>query len=204
MLREKRGSLRALQQAIGVALFTALVLFVFSEPVAAKGPESATISGPGIEQPVALLDDASLGLKVRLMEQTGIWYAFGDLPRPIEQPAGALGAGYTLTWVNGGPPHKSVEERTMYQTIYPHAENGVLIHTPSQEGLNGWGPGVTGWFAAPEGLLDTLAEMGAPVPESAAPSSGLSAGGLWYFAVGALVVVVGLGGVVRVRRIRYD
>ncbi|MFW6098041.1 MAG: hypothetical protein ACOC9Z_08185, partial [Chloroflexota bacterium] len=78
---------------------------------AAKGPESVTIAGPSIEQPLELMDHDNWEPVRLLMEQTGLWYALGDLPTPIEEPASDLGPSYTLTWINGGPPHKSVQER---------------------------------------------------------------------------------------------
>jgi hypothetical protein len=56
-----------------------------------------------------------------------------------------------------------VEERTIRQEIYLEAENGPVIHTPAQESLQGWGSERIGWFAAPSGLRDTLAELGVPI-----------------------------------------
>lgn len=193
--------------------FIALLLFAFIDPVAAKGPESLTITGPGIDRPLELIDSTAGTIPdpiLRLMEQTGLWYG----PMPVEEPAGELGPAYTLTWINSGPPEKSVEQRTYRQRIYLDAENGPLIHTPAQESLSGWGPGVIGWFEAPDGLRDTLAELG--VPLSPAPSSrdGAfaetsvgsllpdrgSAGALWYVGLAGLVFIVGLAGALGVRR----
>jgi hypothetical protein len=154
----------------------AALLFGTSDPAEAKGPESVTISGPGIERTIELMDTENFEMMARLMEQTGLWFGTGDLPLPIEAPAGELGAAYTLAWVNGGPADKSVEERTIRQVIYPEAENGPVIHTPPQESLQGWGPGVIGWFAASSGLRDTLVKLGAPIsaksPSRAAANSG--------------------------------
>jgi hypothetical protein len=56
-----------------------------------------------------------------------------------------------------------LEERTIRQEIYLKAENGPVIHTPAQESLQGWGSERIGWFAAPSGLRDTLAELGVPI-----------------------------------------
>lgn len=204
----------------GVA-FAAAVLFGLMDSVAAKGPESAIITGPGIGRPIELID-YTLGtapdLLARLMEQTGIWYATGDLPRPIEEPAGELGPGYTLTWINSGPPDKGVDERTIRQEIYLDAEGGPLIYTPAQDSLQNWGPGRTGWFAAPSGLRDTLAGLGVPVSTTGSfgdmalsesiPGTTLPerqpAGTFWYpslvgfLLVAALVVALGA----RRRRLR--
>ena len=205
MLSNSWTAVRTLVKVFTATAFIAMILFGFSKPVAAKGPESVTISGPGIERPIELMNSDNWDLVSRLMEQTGLWYATGDLPRRIEAPAGKLGAGYMLTWINAGPPEKSVNERTMRQVIYLHAENGALIHTPDQETLEGWGPGVIGWFEAPDGLRDTLVEMGVPVSaasasDAAAQPGGPAAGALRYLAVAGFVVVVGLVGVLGVRR----
>jgi hypothetical protein len=167
-----------------------------------------TITGPGIDRPIELMDTANSDLMVRLMEQTGLWYGTGDLPLPLEEPAGKLGPSFTLTWINSGPPGESVDERTMRQVIYLDAENGPVIHTPAQEALRGWGPGVIGWFAAPSGLRDTLAELGAPISAASsfseqslseiAADTALpereSAGTAWYLGVVGLALGVGLAG----------
>jgi hypothetical protein len=65
---------------IGTA-FMAGVLFGFSAPVYAKGPESVTINGPGINQPIELLNSADHDLVVQLMEQMGLWYDTRDPSR---------------------------------------------------------------------------------------------------------------------------
>ncbi len=83
--------------------------------------------------------------------------------------------------------------------IYPDAENGPVIHTPEQEALRGgWGPTAIGWFSAPSGLRDTLAELGVPI--TAAPSSqgGTS---VWIIGVVGFALMIGLtGALVRQRR----
>ena len=142
-----------------------MILFANIYPAVAKGPESATITGPGIDQPIELLGTIEMDSVVQLMEQTGLWYDTGT-PIPSKEPVGELGPSYTLTWINSGPPSLSAEERTIYQEIYLDAENGPLIHTPPQESLQGWGAGVIGWFVAPSELKDTLTELGVPISAS--------------------------------------
>jgi hypothetical protein len=126
----------------------------------AKGPESATFSGPGIKGPVELnQNDPVVG---QLMQQSGIWNGPGV---PLSNaPTGDPGPVYTLTWVNSGPPDAPVAERTIRQFIYPQAENGPVIHTPVQDGLEGWGPDVVGWFEASDGLIHALLTLGVPAP----------------------------------------
>jgi hypothetical protein len=164
-------------------------------PAAAKGPSSATITGPGIDQPIEMVANPVGGTMpqalVRLMEQSGVWYGSGvHLPTRIESPAGRLGPAYTLAWVNMGPPERSVEQRTIRQYIYLEADGGPLIHTPGQESLQGWGGDVTGWYAAPEGLRETLVELGVPAPARSGSGAAalLAARVVWY--LGGLAVVL--------------
>jgi hypothetical protein len=126
----------------------------------AKGPESATLSGPGIDGPTELnQNDPQVG---QLMELSGIWFETDQ--RLPSEPVGNLGPAYTLTWVNSGPPEDTVEERTIRQILYPYAEGGPLIHTPPQVGLVGWGSGVLGWSEAPDRVIETLQALGVPAP----------------------------------------
>ena len=140
-----------------------VLLFILIKPVRAKGPVSATIAGPGLEQPLELVGQTDRELLVTFMEQSGLWHATGDLPRAISKPTGGLGPRYVVTWVNGGPAYRSRAERTIQQFIFLQAEQGVLIHTPAQKALENWGTSAVGWFAAPEGLKDSLATLGVPV-----------------------------------------
>lgn len=161
------------RKRLALRVVSGLVLIVgalvgFTHPVSAKGPESVTITGPGIDQPLELMTTTNQDRIVQLMEQTGLWFGTGE---PLQEAQlGDLGPAYTLTWVNMGPPDKSVEERTIRQLLYLDAENGPLIQTPDQESLQGWGPEVIGWFAAPVELRDTLIELGAPIAAASSPA----------------------------------
>lgn len=157
------------RQTLIVVVVTTAVVVATSGTALAKGPESATITGPGIDEPIELINadyfnsDYTNHVK-ELMRQTGLWYATSS--RISAKPAGDLGPRYTLTWINSGPPGGPVEERTIRQALYLYAENGPVIHTPAQEGLEGWGPDVVGWFTPPDGLSDTLAALDVPILES--------------------------------------
>lgn len=157
--------IRLLVRTFAGLVIMVMILFTDINLAVAKGPESATITGPGIEQPIELLNNTNMDLVVRLMEQTGLWYDTGT-SLSSKEPVGDLGPSYTLTWINSGPPSLSADDRTIFQQIYLDAENGPLIHTPPQESLQGWGAGVIGWFIAPGELKDTLIELGVPIPAS--------------------------------------
>lgn len=160
---------------------TATVLLVVSVLVLAnvgialgKGPESVMLTGPEIDSPAELMDAVDWPIScddscppdpmVRLMEQSGLWSATGDLPIAIDGPEGDLGPRHVLTWVRGGFDGESVEGRTFHQYIYLQADDGPVIHTPRQDGLADWGSNVVGWFRASDDLPDTLASLRAALP----------------------------------------
>ena len=141
---------------IFVALVVAMVLG--AAPVAAKGPESVTLTGPGIGRPIEL-DTTDPGLLGRAIEQTGLWWSTGrDRPLRVEErPPGDLGPGYTLSW----HLYEEPRENAIRQVVYPFAPGTVVVHTPIQDAIAGEAEGA-GWFEAPA-LGDTLARLGLPV-----------------------------------------
>lgn len=145
---------------------TLALILIAGVPALAKGPSSATITGPGIEEPIELFDQRQPEQEmheqmVDLIEQTGLWYATPTLER-IDRPAG-LGEPLVLAWVNMGPPHLSEEERTIRQLIYLHAEGGPVIHTlEGHPSLGAWGGEITGWYRASTELVGTLQAFGVP------------------------------------------
>lgn len=190
-----------------VVFVTSAIVVAIGGTALAKGPASATITGPGIDQPIEVIDadyfDSDYSDHVKeLMQQTGLWFGASGGTRIPAEPAGDLGPAYTLTWINSSGARGSVEERTIRQLLYLHAEGGPVIHTPPQVGLEGWGPDVIGWFTAPDGLRDTLAALGVPVSaqqsNSGVPISNKTAAtsaeaeptdGLRYLAMGLGLVI---------------
>lgn len=156
--------------AIAVA---SAVLLGSVHPAAAKGPSAATLSGPGIDRPIDLMQTADSSVMHGLMQQTGLWFSVG-VALPHEPASTDLGPRYTLSWINSGPPSLSEEERTIHQYIYAHANLGLLIHTPQQDGLSGWGPSVTGWFVAPNGLEPTLSKIGIEINSDHDPTTAVA------------------------------
>ncbi len=183
---------------IVVTCLIALALALVAIPASAKGPESAVITGPGLDGPQQLMEGASEEELTLLMEQTGLWYGTGDLPAPVEEAPGDLGTQYAITWISFGPPGLSVEDRTIVQHLFVQSDGSMLIHTPEQASLQGWGEGVIGWFVAPPGLADTLVRMGLPPLE--APTTQAS-GGIKVLSGLVAAVFAGLAWVVT-RRVR--
>lgn len=163
-----------MRRTVPVLLVVSVLVLANGGIALGKGPESVTLTGPGIDSSVELIDAVDWQLScedscppdpmVRLMEQSGLWYATGDLPVAIDEPEGDLGPRHVLTWIRGGFDGESVEERTFHQHIYLQAEDGPVIHTPEQDGLVDWGSNVVGWFRASDDLPDTLASLRAALP----------------------------------------
>ncbi len=164
-MRHRIGTRRGL--AIRSMSATALVLVVMFGQIAvaeAKGPESLTIHGPGTEEPIELTRTDVPWVGDDLMGLTGLWSLGVDAVSPVADTD--LGPQVILSWVNSGPPGLGVEERTIHQFVYPRATGGPVIHTPAQDGLDGWGIDVIGWFAAPADLADVLEELGVSITET--------------------------------------
>jgi len=162
-----------------IALITTLAVILIAVPALAKGPASATVTGPGIAEPIELFgqrqpEQVMHEHIVDLIEQTGLWYATPTLER-IDQPGG-LGEPLVLTWGEGS--------HTIRQDIYLHAEGGPVIHTlESPPWRHGPGREITGWFRAPTGLVDTLRAFGVPTSAggaAATTSPALVMGGLAF------------------------
>lgn len=162
-----------------------------------KGPESVTLTGPEIDSPVELMDAVDWPIScdnscppdpmVRMMEQSGLWSATGDLPVAIDEPEGDLGPRHVLTWIRGGFDGESVEERTFHQYIYLQAEDGPVIHTPEPEGLVDWGPVDTGWFRASDDLPETLDDLRALAESGDTSAARFGLSGRWSLLVLGLV-----------------
>jgi hypothetical protein len=184
-------------------------------PASAKGIQSATISGPGLDHPIDVTPPNGDG--GRLSSVTGFWDVMPGQPRPPtftdEAPPGQLGPRYTITWRLMTGPNETTAIR---QEIYPYAEAGPLVHTGSgQPVFDATTDG--GWYAAPFVLRDALQELGVPVagaasaepppantPAARAPSSDddPSLAVMLGAAAGLAAAGVGVGFAIRARRAR--
>lgn len=75
----------------------------------------------------------------------------------------------------------------------------MLIQTPNQGSLSGWGESAIGWFETPETFVGTLAALGADLDQAraagqAAPSPPAPSDLGWLVAAGVvLLLAVGVG-----------
>ncbi len=146
---------------LGAALAALLLLPAVAM---AKGPSTATISGPGLRHAINIEgygeggSDTALGV---LVSEGGFFpQAFGGTPvATTSRPVGALGPRYGVTYaVPGGTSGDS----TLRQDLYPYAVKGPVTYmAPAQKF---WGTQSTpgGWYRGSAALKRTLVKAGLP------------------------------------------
>ena len=179
-----------------VAAVTLVAALTLPSLAAAKGPASASISGPGLDGPLAIGGDGEgpgtpLGT---LVDASGFFpQMYGQSPNPTlrSRPAGTLGPRYMVIYVVPGP--NGIKSRVVQQ-VYPYAKATPLSYM--RRGQSFWGSRRTlgGWFRGSRDLKTVLVRAGLPAtapPASAGfPGAGAIGTILGVFALGVLVAVV--------------
>ena len=146
--------------ACAVALVGGLAM---AGPASAKGIQSATITGPGLDHPI----DIEVG---RLPDLTAFWQVMPGQPEPptlMERaPTGRVGPRYTVTWQLMTDADETTAIR---QDLYPLAEGGPLVHTAAGQPIFD-GTTIGGWYQAPIALRDRLHALGVPPASAASPA----------------------------------
>ena len=144
-----------------LVLLGALVALAIPVAALAKGPSSASISGPGMSRALAVAGDGEVtGNALGSLAQTSGFFPqmFGQTPDPIlaARPAGNLGPRYKVVYLVPGP--NAIRSRVV-QWVYPFAKGGSLTYMrPGQrfwDGRRARG----GWFRA-TGLRSVLRQIG--------------------------------------------
>ena len=150
------------RHVLAAALVGALVLPTLA---AAKGPVSASISGPGLDRSLAITGDGEgPGTALGTLTAASGFFAqvFGQSPDPMldRPPGGDLGPRYTIIYVVPGP--NSVASRVV-QFFYPNATPVPLTYM--KPGQTYWGTRKTqgGWYRASTALTQALVAAGLPV-----------------------------------------
>ena len=192
-------------------LVAGLVLGALVAPPSAlaKGPISATISGPGGGDGsggggISIGGDGEGGNSTplgRLVESAGFFpAAFGQTPDPTsaQRPAGDLGPKYVIRYRVPGPNN---DEATIVQDVYPYAERGAVTYTkPGQpffttERTHG------GWFTGGDELQQVLVDSGLPASApSGGSDSGFSLETPWTLVTGIALALMAAAGLALVRR----
>jgi hypothetical protein len=196
MRREITMSMAAAPAAVALALVVAL-----AGPAQAKGIQSATITGPGLDEPIDFSPPHGDGGDLAAL--TEVWDAMPGQPQTPalmdEAPTGQLGPQYRITWrFLAGPD----EVTAIRQDLYPYADGGPLVHTPAGQPIFDQStPG--GWREASVALRDRLRALGVPeAGDIPAPSAGGSRWPAMFTVAAAVVALVGVAGTVAVRRAR--
>jgi hypothetical protein len=177
----------------------ALAALVATSPAAAKGPSTASLSGPGLDHaiPVNGEGEAGTGTPLGSLVELGGFFPQMFLQVPDSttrtRPLGDLGPKYRVVYRVPGPGGIS----RVVQDVYPYAKTPATYMRPNERF---WGGNRThgGWFVAGPGLRVTLVAAG--LPESPPPpASGGSFPWAWL-AVGVLATVVVLALVLSRRR----
>ncbi len=177
----------------------ALAALVATAPAAAKGPSTASLTGPGLDHalPIKGEGEAGPGTPLGSLVQLGGFFpqVFLQVPDSTTRtrPPGNLGPRYRMVYRVPGPNGIS----TVVQDVYPYAKTPVTHMSPNQ---HFWGGNRThgGWFVAGPGLKATLVAAG--LPESPPSESGGSVPWAWM-AAGVLAAIVLLALVLRRRNI---
>jgi hypothetical protein len=189
-----------MRRLIVLAAAGMLAALAVTATAAAKGPTTATFSGPGLDHAIPVKGEGEMGTGTplgSLVELGGFFpQMFVETPdlTTRARPASALGPRYRLAYGVPGPNGIS----TVVQDVYPYAKTPV---TYMSSGQRFWGSQRThgGWFVAGAGLKATL--VGAGLPESP-PASGGSFPWTWTGA-GALALVLLLVLVLRRRSVLH-
>jgi hypothetical protein len=166
----------------------ALAALVTTAPAAAKGPSTASLTGPGLDHAVPVNGDAEAGPSTPLgsLVQLGGYFpqVFLQVPDSTTRtrPTGNLAPLYRVEYRVPGPNGNSSK---LVQDVYPYAKTPV---TYMSSGQRFWGVNRThgGWFVAGPGLKAALVAAG--LPESP-PAKGGSFPWAWTL-VGAAAVVI--------------
>jgi hypothetical protein len=172
-----------------LATLAALAALAATAPASAKGPSTASLTGPGLDHalPVKGEGESGTGTPLGALVQFGGYFAqvFGQIPDPTTgtQPAGNLGPRYRIVYRVPGPSRDS----TLVQDVYPYAKPAPATYMPP--GQRFWGGQRThgGWFLSGPELKATLVGVGLPKSPSA---SGADFPWAWTIAGSAAFVIL--------------
>src|SRR2546430_3211930 len=174
-----------MRRLILLAALATLATLAATAPAAAKGPSTASITGPGLDHglPIKGEGESGPGTPLGSLVQFGGFFAqvFDQIPDPTTraQPTADLAPRYQVVYRVPGPTGTS----TIVQDVYPYAKpsSGTYVRA----GQRFWGVNRThgGWFVSIDGLKTALVEAGvAKAPPAAGrgavPGGGGGAGGL--------------------------
>ena len=157
----------------------------------AKGPDKATIDGPGLAKPVVLNGDSESASQAaspffRFVQDVGFFPAvFPQAPNPMlpARPKGTLGPRYTVVYRVPGPDRGLF---SLIQDLYPYAAGGPVTYMPAGQLIFGMKT-LGGWYQASPDARTRIVSLG--LPASTPGSSGLTGGAWAGIGVGGLLAL---------------
>jgi hypothetical protein len=173
----------------------------------AKGPDEATITGPGLAKAITITGLEEPGSPIMAFaEAAGFFPAiFGQQPNPMlpGRPKGDLGPKYRIDYNVPGGESGSF---SISQDLYPYAQPYAVTYT--KEGQQIFDMTTRGGWWSDSSLKDQLVALG--LPKSAATAEAASSSSAGFFSTGRLgmlvfvLLLVGAGTPVMRRRFRGD
>jgi hypothetical protein len=193
-----------MKRLLVLAALTALAL---PATATAKGPDKATITGPGLDKAIVITGPEEEGSELMTFaEQAGFFAAvFAQTPDPMlpERPEGSLGPRYTAEYNVPGPEG---ENFTIHQDLYPYAKPFAATYMKPGQDIFEIAEGTRGGWFQDAALRDTLVAHGLPKTVAAAEAAGASSAG--FFSTGRLgvllIVLLLVGGATIVMRRRFQ
>ena len=150
-------------------MFMAMVGFVviaWASPAMAKGPDQATITGPGLNQAVVVTGYGESGSGDRLGELADgsglflVMFGSDGSARNIvsEAPTSDLGPKFQLSY---RVPDGTEAGSTVRQDLYPHAAGGPVTYTAPGQAVFGTTTN-GGWYQSPASFGRLLTQLGLP------------------------------------------
>jgi hypothetical protein len=142
-----------------------LCLLVLPATALAKGPTGATITGPGLAEPLRLGGPRALapGQPLEVLATQGGFFAvaWGAAPGKAlaHSPTKPLGPKYRVSYLVPGP---SGSEDRIRQDLYPYARGGPVTYTPAGQPFFDGRRTNGGWFRAAPKVTDVLVAAGLP------------------------------------------
>ena len=190
-------------------LLLVLAVAALALPTAAiaKGPDEATITGPGLDKAITITGLEEAGSPIMAFaEAAGFFPAiFGQQPNPMlpGRPKGDLGPKYRIDYNVPGGESGSF---SISQDLYPYAQPYAVTYT--KEGQEIFDMTATGGWWSDAALRGQLVALG--LPKSAVTAETASSSSAGFFSTGRLgvlvfvLLLVGAGTVVMRRRFRGD
>jgi hypothetical protein len=148
-------------------------VLAWAGPAMAKGPDQATITGPGLDTPIVVSgygepgSGSGLG---ELAEGSGLFLVMFEASEAgrrlaAEKPAGSLGPRFELSY---RVPDGTGTGSTVRQELYPQAPGGPVTYTEAGQAVFGTTT-LGGWYRTPAGFGDVLERLGVPATTDGQP-----------------------------------